>query len=235
MTGVSSTACTDPAGRLDSDDGCTASPSMSGGSTPATRSGCRAVLRTVGVGQVVQEREGRAHSLGDGLGGREVGEVPPDVGLQPLPELPEVTPQATDLLGHLGQLVRAEHDKGHHQDDQQLRRAEEGHDQSVPAVRPRRRPARAPLRWCRAPGRPPRGGRAGPGRPWAPLATRRWPPRARPPAPARITSHPVSSRGHATKAILPTTRLAGIGPKYRLSSESVRLSPITKYSPAGTV
>ncbi len=26
-----------------------------------------------------------------------------------------------------------------------------------------------------------------------------------------------------------------MGPKYRLSSELVRLSPITKYSPAGTV
>ncbi len=41
------------------------------------------------------------------------------------------------------------------------------------------------------------------------------------------TNQTVLLTGQITKAILPTIRFPGIGPKYRLSSESVRLSPIT--------
>ena len=44
---------------------------------------------------------------------------------------------------------------------------------------------------------------------------------------ASATNQVCPLRGHALNTIFPTMRLAGIGPKYLLSSESVRLSPIT--------
>ena len=45
---------------------------------------------------------------------------------------------------------------------------------------------------------------------------------------ATATSQTDLLTGHALNAIFPTMRLPEMGPKYRLSSESVRLSPITK-------
>ncbi len=86
---------------------------------------------------------------------------------------------------------------------------------------------------------------AGGPRSGGPVRAARLPPwaRNRPPSSTTITtitatvaiSQMSGANGHTVNAILPTIRPAGIGPKYRLSSESVRLSPITKYSPGGTL
>ena len=102
MPGVSSKAWTVPAGRL--------APPTAGRRLPARRVLRRRVpapdvvpfSAAVGVGQGVEEREGRPHRLGDGLGGGKVGERAPDVGLEPFAELRKSPHRPPICLATLG-------------------------------------------------------------------------------------------------------------------------------------
>ncbi len=148
MPGGSSEACTVPAGRLGPADGWTASPCTSGGSEPlavpdvapfsalwvsARVSRKDSGDRTAWVMVSVEGRSGKVPRTSDSSRSRNLRKSPHS---------------APDLPGHLGQLVGSEDDEGHHQDDQQLRRAEEGHVPSVPApgggLRSRRPPPARP-------------------------------------------------------------------------------------------
>ncbi len=117
-----------PAGRLASAAGCTASPCTSGGSEPLTDPDVASFSAPWASARLSRNEIGDRTAWAICLGRGQVGERAPHVGLEPLAEPPEITPQATDLPGHLGQLVRTEHDEGHHQDDQHLGRAEERHE-----------------------------------------------------------------------------------------------------------
>ena len=104
MAGVSSAACTEPAGRLDVGrrlHGVALHVRWFGA---VDRTGCRLVLRAVGIGQGVEERERGPDGLGDVLGRGEVGERPAHVGLEPMAEPAEIAPQSADLPAILGSL-----------------------------------------------------------------------------------------------------------------------------------